>query len=327
VFGGGTTLTQSGSPTFFCQDNAGNSTPTEPVQVLIDGTAPAIGGLELTTADGQPYTSGDWTTQDVVLSWTCTDAPGGSGAVPTSDSVLAETTGTLRAVCTDVAGNDVTGEAFQANIDTEAPVLAGVPGNRSATKGTVSWPAPTATDDQDSSVEVTCDPASGSSFPVGVTTVTCTATDHAGNASSASFTVTVVQQVLGVTFDKPVDGPVMNVAKLGRVIPVKAILSRDGAPISGPSSEPVHLQASRIACTFTGTEDAVETYAAGSSSTGNLFRWDAGAGRWTYNLDTSSLGAKAGSCYRISVFYGGTVVDGRATGGVSAGSFFVQTKK
>jgi hypothetical protein len=34
-------------------------------------------------------------------------------------------------------------------------------------------------------------PASGSTFPVGVTTVTCTATDAAGNTGSASFTVTV----------------------------------------------------------------------------------------------------------------------------------------
>jgi hypothetical protein len=32
---------------------------------------------------------------------------------------------------------------------------------------------------------------SGSSFAVGVTTVTCTATDGAGNAASSSFAVTV----------------------------------------------------------------------------------------------------------------------------------------
>lgn len=38
---------------------------------------------------------------------------------------------------------------------------------------------------------VACAPASGSVFPVGVTAVTCTATDHINRASSCSFSVTV----------------------------------------------------------------------------------------------------------------------------------------
>ena len=38
---------------------------------------------------------------------------------------------------------------------------------------------------------MTCTPASGSTFPIGATTVTCTATDARGNTGSASFTVTV----------------------------------------------------------------------------------------------------------------------------------------
>ena len=40
-------------------------------------------------------------------------------------------------------------------------------------------------------VTVTCDPASGSAFPVGSTTVGCTANDAYGNSTSASFVVTV----------------------------------------------------------------------------------------------------------------------------------------
>jgi hypothetical protein len=38
-----------------------------------------------------------------------------------------------------------------------------------------------------------CVPASGSTFPLGTTVVTCTATDSQGHSSSASFHVTVVQ--------------------------------------------------------------------------------------------------------------------------------------
>src|SRR5205085_145893 len=36
-----------------------------------------------------------------------------------------------------------------------------------------------------------CDNPSGSSFPAGITTVTCTAVDVAGNTNTCSFTVTV----------------------------------------------------------------------------------------------------------------------------------------
>jgi hypothetical protein len=49
----------------------------------------------------------------------------------------------------------------------------------------------TAEDDVDGPVEVTCTPASGSTFPIGTTTVNCEATDAAGNTSTKEFTVTV----------------------------------------------------------------------------------------------------------------------------------------
>ena len=40
-------------------------------------------------------------------------------------------------------------------------------------------------------ITISCEPPSGSTFPVGDTTVQCTATDEAGNEGTASFTVTV----------------------------------------------------------------------------------------------------------------------------------------
>ena len=49
----------------------------------------------------------------------------------------------------------------------------------------------TATDNEDSPVTVLCTPPSGSFFPIGSTTVTCTASDTSGNYSQTSFTVTV----------------------------------------------------------------------------------------------------------------------------------------
>jgi hypothetical protein len=55
----------------------------------------------------------------------------------------------------------------------------------------VTYPIPTATDAVDSNPAVSCDVASGSMFPLGRTTVECTAGDHAGNRTTSTFTVTV----------------------------------------------------------------------------------------------------------------------------------------
>lgn len=49
----------------------------------------------------------------------------------------------------------------------------------------------TATDDFDPSPSVSCEPASGTTFAIGATEVSCTASDSAGGVSTAGFTVTV----------------------------------------------------------------------------------------------------------------------------------------
>jgi hypothetical protein len=78
--------------------------------------------------------------------------------------------------------------------DTTPPVLT-TPGNidvdaTSPAGAAVPYVA-TATDDTDPSPTVTCDPPSGSVFPIGDTTIQCTAKDAAGNSSSDSFRVHV----------------------------------------------------------------------------------------------------------------------------------------
>ncbi|MEP6783938.1 MAG: HYR domain-containing protein, partial [Acidobacteriota bacterium] len=84
--------------------------------------------------------------------------------------------------------------------DTTAPVLS-LPshltaGAASPSGKSVSFVA-TAADAVTSTPEVTCTPASGSTFPVGDTLVSCVATDAAGNASSDSFMVTITTTAFG----------------------------------------------------------------------------------------------------------------------------------
>ena len=64
----------------------------------------------------------------------------------------------------------------------------------SASGAAVSFTA-TATDKEDGALTPVCEPASGSTFPVGTTTVNCSVKDSGGLSASGSFTVEVTPQV------------------------------------------------------------------------------------------------------------------------------------
>jgi HYR domain len=105
--------------------------------------------------------------------------------------------GTTLVTCTatDTSGN-TSQCSFNVTVnDTEAPVVtcsANVvqDSDPGACGAVVDYTMPTASDNC-SVASVSCDRASGSVFDVGTTTVTCTATDTAGNTSQCSFDVTV----------------------------------------------------------------------------------------------------------------------------------------
>ncbi len=102
--------------------------------------------------------------------------------------------------CTASDGTNTANASFIVTVtfvDTTAPVISNVPSNRvveanGPSGSVVSYTGPTATDAAEGPKPVSCSPTSGSTFPLGGTTVNCTASDSHGNTSSASFTVTVV---------------------------------------------------------------------------------------------------------------------------------------
>jgi len=106
--------------------------------------------------------------------------------------------------------------------DKTAPVISGVPASQtlaatSPAGAVATYAAPTATDAVDAAVPVTCSPASGSTFPIGSTTVTCTATDAAGNGASASFTITVQDKTAPVISNVPANQVLDVTSKEGAV--------------------------------------------------------------------------------------------------------------
>ncbi len=102
---------------------------------------------------------------------------------------------TVTCSATDDHGNTSTASFTVTVTDTTTPVVsppADVTVEATSAAGAVATFADATADDiVDGSLEVTCDHASGESFPMGVTTITCSATDAHGNTGTASFTVTV----------------------------------------------------------------------------------------------------------------------------------------
>jgi hypothetical protein len=102
--------------------------------------------------------------------------------------------GTTTVTCNSTAGPSC---SFTVTVnDTQPPTIA-CPANQTAVITTanascvvVNYPAPTASDNCPG-VGVVCSPAAGTCFPLGVTTVSCTATDAVGNTATCSFTVSV----------------------------------------------------------------------------------------------------------------------------------------
>jgi hypothetical protein len=120
--------------------------------------------------------------------------PGGSatGVKPTVTLPLGATSVTL--VVNDGQADSAPDTVLITVRDTTPPELA-VPADivveQARAAGTrVTWEC-VAADICDAEVDVVCEPPSGSIFPLGVTTVTCTATDDSGNRTVKSFTVMV----------------------------------------------------------------------------------------------------------------------------------------
>ena len=67
----------------------------------------------------------------------------------------------------------------------------GVTAEATSSAGAVVTYTVTANDDADGTVAVACSRASGSTFPIGTTPVTCTATDSSGNLATGTFNVVV----------------------------------------------------------------------------------------------------------------------------------------
>lgn len=114
--------------------------------------------------------------------------------------------GTTTVTCTSSNNsNGTVMTSFTVTVNDTQPPSITCPANifvgTTGTSQVVNYPAPTVSDNCPGLQAVVCTPASGTAFPLGVTTVTCTVKDAVNNTASCSFQVTVNKLTVGAITD------------------------------------------------------------------------------------------------------------------------------
>jgi hypothetical protein len=303
---GGTTVASSGS----CVDYAGNAADAASVSVKIDKTKPLI------SASTGSYVPGTWTNQDVAVAFSCADTGlvqsgieshtvGGGGTISSESATAAGTAVTNTGSCADRAGNTADAKTVNVKIDKTAPIVTCNTAIFGPSLGSVTA---TVSDALSGAKTAT---VSGAATNQNGGTVALVGEDNAGNQTPASCAYHVVRGGFLAPIDSP---PVLNVAKWGRVVPVKFSLIRDGVAVSDPTAD-VSISVQKLtSCSLASSTDSIEVYeAAGAANSGSAFRYT--DPHWTYNLDTS--GYVVNACYRLDVKYLGA----------TAGSYLLKVTK
>lgn len=178
------------SVTCSVSDAAGNIGAASFDVTVGDTTPPSI----VASVSGTPGSNG-WFTSPVQIAWTVSDPQSSVTANGCDPVTLSADTAGVTLTCSASSAGGASSASETVKIDQTGPSIS-TPGNitvtTTSTTGTsVSYSASASDATSGLAAGVSCAPASGSFFALGATTVTCTASDNAGNATSSSFTVTV----------------------------------------------------------------------------------------------------------------------------------------
>jgi hypothetical protein len=270
---------------------------------LTDTTGPIVGNLSqpLVLQATGPTGSAGWymppTAEDLGL----------AGATvycdPPPHSTFAIGTTTVTCTATDPLGNTTTVQFPITVRDAVGPIILGIPLTTEVTATgpsgtTVNYTMPRAVDPVCTSGNtISCDPPPGSVFPVGTTTVTCTAIDCNGNRTVMTFPVTVgVSAADWSGILQPINADGSSIFKLGRVVPVKFRLT--GA-LAGMTTLQARLTITQLSPVISGT--VIEPTTVSAADTTGYFRYDAANDLYIYNLSTSSLSV---GTWQLSIDFG-----------------------
>lgn len=175
-----------------------NSGPDAATAVVLSDTLPASGFTSV-SAPGCTVGAGVVTCNlgNMIAGQTAVRTITGTVSCALADGTILTNTATVTAgagvVDPDPGDNSATATTAVSNPPPVITCPANVtrPNDPGTCSAVVTYPTPIATDNCPGTT-VACAPPSGSTFPVGPTPVTCTATDSGGGTSACTFTVTVV---------------------------------------------------------------------------------------------------------------------------------------
>lgn len=234
-----------------------------------------------------------WYTSDVTVSWSVVDAGSTISQSGCASLTLTNDTPSITLTCTATSEGGTSSQSVTLKLDKTPPTLAPVVSPNPVLLGGTATVTAGATDALSGVASESCGALDTSS--VGIKSVTCTATDNAGNTASATVNYTVAYPWTG--FFQPVDNyPVVNTVNAGQGIPVKFSLGGDyGLSIfaSGyPASQKVNCGSSGSGGS---TSPIEETVTPGNST----LQYNAATQTYTYIWKTDK--AWAGSCRQLIV--------------------------
>lgn len=220
---------------------------------------------------------------------------------------------TVTCTATDDSGNSSSSSFDITVVDTTAPSLvlpADIAEPAANASGAVVTYSVSALDLVDASPTVICSPASGTMFPLGITTVNCTATDDSGNSSSGSFTVAVQYTAAGIKCGgiaghqilSPINVDGSSVFKQGSVIPAKfRVCTGDGQAIA---TSGVVTSFRLVQIIRAGSVSDVDQPVPSATSDPD-FRF--GKRQWIFNISTKNLVAGNTYVYLVTLNDGSTI--------------------
>jgi hypothetical protein len=286
---------------YYSTDKAGNEELTNQATVKIDTRAPSVAYTSATPAAN----ANGWRKVDVTATFTATDTLSGF-AGPSSTKTGTSTTNTEGSavkvgspVFTDLAGNVAVAGAVLSDpfkIDKTNPTLAPVVTPNPVTLGGTATVASNANDTLSTLDTHSCGALNPST--VGTKSVTCTATDKAGNSDSQTVNYGVQYGWNG--FLQPINdtahqtGLTQSRFKLGSTVPAKFVLRNAAGQSVQQATNPTFTRTNRLrACDANAVSEPLpgDILPDGGAS----YSWDGGQ----YHYNWSTKGIKDSGVYRI----------------------------